>query len=229
MAYEDVYSTDAHLGFYDQELFSYFDVGYRIDHRSARTDVERELLRRNFPDGVDNIKDTSAVATVTLTVTAKTGDGGLVLPAGFEVSSAPDRTKVTFTTDAELSLDPGAAGTVTATCTQFGEPGNVDIQTLVEYEHLARLESIENLEPAVGGRDHQLTKACAFRALYTIYSDLSRVEGDRFDYQMKRYLMKYREELDLVFAAGLLLSSDPNDLIPSGDNRARGALRLTRS
>lgn len=229
MATLDVYSTDAHLGFHDRELFFHLDAPYRIDHRSARRDVERELLRRGFKDGLDNIEDDSGVAAVTLTFVAETGGGGVTVPAGFQVFSAEDRTKVVFETDEALVLADGETGEVEATCTQFGEPGNVDIGVLVYFDALSGLESVSNEEAATGGLDHQLTKACTFRALCTVYMDLSRGQDDSFEHKRKHYAMAYKEELDLMFAAGLTLVSEDPDLVAPGGTRAYPRFRLERS
>lgn len=229
MAALDVYSTDAHLGFRDLELFLYNDISYRIDHRSARRDVERELLRRGFTGGLASIADDSDVATVTLTLTAETGGGGVTVPAGYEFYSADDRTKVTFVTDAELILADGATDTVTATCEEIGEPGNVAEGVLTYFTALTGLESATNLDVAAGGLNHQLTGACVLRALVTVYMDLSRNKDDAFDHKRGLYERLYKEELSLLLAAGLTLTDTESDLIIPGTGRAYSKMRLTRS
>jgi hypothetical protein len=229
MAALDVYSTDAHLGFRDRELFEYNDVSYRVDHRSAREDVENELLSRGFDDGLDNIADDSAVATVTLTFTAEAGGGGVTVPEGFEVYSAEDRTKVTFVTDEELILADGESADVDATCEEFGEPGNVAEEVLVYFDALAGLESVTNADVATGGVNHQLTKVCTLGALITIYADLSRNKGDSYDHKREMYEKMYHTALKLLMARGLTLDSTDPDLIAPGQTRAFPRLRLTRS
>lgn len=228
MASLDVYSTDAHLGFRDRELFEYYDVSYRIDHRQARKDVDRELLRRGFTGGLEDILDTTAEATCTLTFVAESGGGGATVPAGYEVFSAEDRTKVVFETDEALVLADGATGTVSATCQQFGEPGNVAEGVLIYHDGLSGLTSVTNAEVATGGENHQLTEACVFRALEMVYCDLSRDEGDAYDHKSKKFGKRYREQLDLILAAGLLLDSSSG--VPTDVNgRAYPRFRLERS
>jgi hypothetical protein len=229
MATLDVYSTDAHLGFRDRELFEYNDVSYRIDHRSARSDVERELLRRGFTDGLDNIEDDSAVAEVTLSFTATTGGGGVTIPASFEVYSAEDRTKVTFVVDSELVLADGATGTVSATCQELGEPGNVAEGVLIYFTTLTGLASVTNEAAATGGLNHQLTKACTLKALVTVYMDLSRNKEDAYDHKRMLYERLYKEELELMLAAGLTLETTDPDLVAPGRDRAFPRFRLERS
>jgi len=229
MAALDVYSTDAHLGFRDRELFEYNDISYRIDHRSAREDVERELISRGFDDGLSTIADDSEVATTSLSFTAETGGGGVTVPEGFEVYSSEDRTKVTFVTDEELVLADGETLSVDATCEEFGEPGNVAEDVLVYFTALSGLESVTNPEAAEGGENHQLTKACVFGALVTMYTDLSRNKDDAFDHKRQMNQRLYKRELDLLFSSGLTLTTSGSDLVAPGKTRAYPRRRLIRS
>ena len=231
----DVYSYDAHLSEEDRELFTFADVSWLRAHRLARQDLERDLLRRGF-DGIshpsiDNLLDEFATATVTLSFTAGAG-GSLVVPLGATIRTIATATQtnggVEFTTDVALTVGAGLTGTVAATAAAYGEPYNVAIGTLINYSGTAptNFSSVTNLAAASGGHDHQLTRASVYRAMDLVYTDLMRGVDDRFGQQRLVYGLRYKEELERMYAAGL--RGSVTDLAQNIGLRSFGRVRLER-
>lgn len=231
MASLEVYSTDAHIGAEDREIFQHTAMAQRVNHRKARADVERELLKRGFTGGLENIADNRGWAQGYVLLTAE-DDAGVTVPEGFEIYTAEDFSKVTFVTDAETVLAAGESALVEVTAVDFGEPGNVPEDTILYFEALAGLASATNPSIAVGGVDHQLTQACVYRCLELLYRDLSRNKDDAFWDKMMLYKQAYAEELGLLMAAGVELDGGDGDSGEPGvgaDGRFRGVVRLERS
>ena len=94
--------------------------------------------------------------------------GPFILPEGFSVGTISGN--LLFSTDSQLIIPIGSShGTVTATCTEIGEKGNVAAETIAKpVQALAYLKSIFNPSPATGGTEDETieeVKARGFEAL----------------------------------------------------------------
>ncbi len=230
----DVYSADVHLRQEDNELFTHKDTPWLRRHRQARQDLDRDLQARGYVD-VAGIVDRSSKATVTLTFLAGDGDDPLVIPAGTIVRDIPTSEAVNgvtrFATDEELEVDPEEEGTVTATCLSFGEPGNVEAGTLIYLEGTEpdNFASVTNEDDAVGGADHQLTRAAVYRTLEMVYGDLMRTEEDSFNFKREVAQKAYEAELDRLQSSGLETGASDDVTGTMVSPRNHGRVRLERS
>ncbi|NDC40619.1 MAG: hypothetical protein EBZ77_03570 [Chitinophagia bacterium] len=116
--------------------------------------------------GIQQILGTSAIATLTFTLTAPLTTA-YTIPIGYEVSTSGN---LKFTTDTNLIISAGnISGTVTATAAAIGSTYNVGAYTITRLSQaLAYLASVTNTEPASGGTDGETvdqTKSRAFAAI----------------------------------------------------------------
>lgn len=152
-------------------------------------------------------------AELTVQFTAKT-TGSLTVPAGTVLSDidADDSHQTLtgarkFATSSELVVSAGNTGTVAAVAVADGAAFNLPDETalyLVEGDaSLPTFSAAAVAATTTAGVDHQLTRAATYRALFLLYLDLVKQEGDAFDYKLKMYRREYEDEIKLLMAGGI--------------------------
>lgn len=113
--------------------------------------------------------DDGEAATVDLQFTLTAAQSfDITIPAGTEVSTRQTETEsaITFKTNEVLTIPAGSTtGTVSATCTQIGEVGNVGANTLIILnEPIPYVKSVTNPQAASGGIDAESLDSLKARA-----------------------------------------------------------------